>query len=304
MSIGRGIVMTQLGTRSFDSPDPRRLGDEAPERIASHYLTDARMRRRILVAEPAERSGLYARAWEEVLDRTQSSPPEAQEAEAARRAHQVTSQLKALAPYLNASSRVLEIGPGDGRLSVALCDRVKQVTAVDVRESLTRLPDLPSNLQLIVSDGGHAPVDAGSFDLAITDQLVEHLHPDDVGSLLDAVWTALRPGGLFIVLTPNRLLGPHDISRYYNHDEARGLHLHEFSFHELRTLLRGAGYIRVRPMVGGGRYWIRSSGALVSGVEATLEALPPTLRRRLVRAPAVRAALNSMLGVRALARKP
>ena len=296
--------MTQLGTRSFDRPDPRRLGDEAPERIASHYVTDARMRLRILDAEPAERSGLYARAWEHVLDRTQSSPPEAQEAEAARRAHHVASQIKALAPYLKPSSRVLEIGPGDGGLSVALCGRVRAVTAVDVREDLALRSDLPPNLELVVSDGGPTPVEAGSVDLAITDQLIEHLHPDDVESLLEAVWTALRPGGLFVVLTPNRLLGPHDISRYYNHDEARGLHLHEFSFAELRRLLRAAGYVRVRPMVGGGRHWIRSSGALVSGVEATLEALPAGLRRGLIRAPAVRAALNSMLGVRALAWKP
>ncbi len=295
--------MTQIGTRSFDSPDPRKLGDEAPERIAEHYLMEARMRRRILGAEPSERSGLYARAYEAIVGRTLSSPPEAQEAEALRRRRQVAGQIKALKPYLKASSRVLEIGPGDGQLSIALCDMAAAVTAVDVRDELAAQPDLPTNLELIVSDGAVPIVEPRAYDVAITDQLLEHLHPEDVEAVLEAVWAALRPGGLFVVLTPNRLLGPHDISRFYDHDEARGLHLHEFSFAELCSLLRTAGFARVGPVAGGGSHWIRSSTTLVKGMEATLGALPSSVRRGLVRAPAVRAALNSMLGVRALAWK-
>ena len=295
--------LTQRGAMSLEGPDPRRLGNEPADRIAEHYRTEARMRRRILTAAPAERSGLYARAYEAIIGRAETSPPEAQEAEAIRRRRQVAGQVKALSHYLKASSRVLEIGPGDGLLSMALCQRVAAVTAVDVRDGLSHVPDLPANLELVVSDVRAAPVEPRAYDLAITDQLLEHLHPEDVEGLLAGAWTALRPGGLLIVLTPNRLLGPHDISRFYDHDEPRGLHLHEFSFAELRTVLQLAGFVRVRPMMGGGRYWIRSSAALVGGVEATLEALPTALRRRLVRAPAVRAALNSMLGVRALAWK-
>jgi hypothetical protein len=59
------------------------------------------------------------------------------------------------------------------------------------------------------------------------------------------VGRALKPGGRYLVVTPNRLSGPHDISRAFD-DVARGFHLKEYTYGELSRALRQAGFRRVR----------------------------------------------------------
>ena len=68
------------------------------------------------------------------------------------------------------------------------------------------LADTTTNFELIISDGISIPVPAGSIDFAYSNQLMEHLHPDDAESQLENVFTALRPGGAYLCITPNRLL--------------------------------------------------------------------------------------------------
>jgi hypothetical protein len=75
--------------------------------------------------------------------------------------------------------------------------------------------------------------------------LMEHLHPDDAMEQLRSIADALRPGGRYICITPNRLTGPHDISAGFD-DEARGFHLREYTYRELACAFRRAGFRRVR----------------------------------------------------------
>jgi predicted SAM-dependent methyltransferase len=49
---------------------------------------------------------------------------------------------------------------------------------------------------------------------------MEHLHPDDAFEQLKQIYTALTPGGLYICTTPNRLTGPHDVSKYFDETAA------------------------------------------------------------------------------------
>ncbi len=51
--------------------------------------------------------------------------------------------------------------------------------------------------------------------------------------------------GAFICITPNRLAGPQDISRYFD-PVATGLHLKEYLIAELAKLFRDAGFTQVR----------------------------------------------------------
>jgi hypothetical protein len=54
-----------------------------------------------------------------------------------------------------------------------------------------------------------------------------------------------------VVVTPNRLLGPHDISRHFD-DVATGLHLREYSVTEAARLLRRAGFAHIVALAGVG----------------------------------------------------
>ena len=88
------------------------------------------------------------------------------------------------------------------------------------------------------------PVEPGSVDLAYSNQVMEHLHPEDALEQLANIHRALKPGGKYVCVTPNRLNGPHDISRYFE-KTAVGLHLKEYTFAELSGLMRESGFRHV-----------------------------------------------------------
>jgi SAM-dependent methyltransferase len=80
--------------------------------------------------------------------------------------------------------------------------------------------------------------------LAFSFSVVEHVHPEDVIQHLAEVHRVLKPGGIYYSVTPNRLLGPHDISRYFD-TVATGLHLKEYTIGELAKLYRDTGFQEV-----------------------------------------------------------
>ena len=73
---------------------------------------------------------------------------------------------------------------------------------------------------------------------------MEHLHPDDANDQLTNIVNALAPGGRYICITPNRLTGPHDVSKHFD-SEATGFHLKEYTNLELKKLFLSVGFSRV-----------------------------------------------------------
>jgi SAM-dependent methyltransferase len=156
----------------------------------------------------------------------------------------VEAQLKFLKPILTSTSVFLEIGPGDCSLSHEAAKFSKHVYAIDVSDEITKSLEHPENFSLILSDGCSIPVPRNSVDVAYSNQLMEHLHPDDAFEQIENIYKALAPNGLYICITPNRLSGPHDIS--YEFDEvATGFHLKEYTVSELRTVFADAGFLKI-----------------------------------------------------------
>ena len=86
-------------------------------------------------------------------------------------------------------------------------------------------------------------------------------------------------------MTPNRLYGPHDISRYFS-DRPLGFHLREYTHLELAAEMRRADYRRVLPIVGFGEVPARGGWGRVAAAERVLDSLPNRFRRWLLeRAP-------------------
>jgi SAM-dependent methyltransferase len=77
---------------------------------------------------------------------------------------------------------------------------------------------------------------------------MEHLHPEDAMEQLGNIYTALRPGGIYICVTPNRVSGPHDISMYFD-DVATGFHMKEYTVFELAEIFRKAGFSKVKRFI-------------------------------------------------------
>ncbi len=125
---------------------------------------------------------------------------------------------------------------------------------------------------------------AGSLDVVYSNDVVEHLHPEDALDQSAAICDALRPGGLYLCVSPNRLSGPHDISRHFA-DTPQGFHLCEYTAIELAELFRRAGFASVQMVltVRGRRLSPLLPSALARPVEETLDRLPRRMRRPLAR---------------------
>ena len=134
------------------------------------------------------------------------------------------------------------------------------------------------NIEVVISDGTSLPVQPGSVDVAYSVQLMEHLHPDDALLQLTNVVRAVRPGGVYICITPNRVSGPHDVSRGFD-KVATGFHLREYTGREIRKMFLSAGFTHIDFYAGGRGHYIRIPAALGLPAETAFERLPMVVRR-------------------------
>jgi SAM-dependent methyltransferase len=264
--------------------------------LREHYLIERELAERLRRAGREERRRLYPLVYDELYRRVPHHPMNRPSQQA--RARGVEHDLAFLSRFLRPSSVLMEIGAGDCALSCRAARAVRRVIAVDVSEEIMRTASPPGNLERVLSDGASIPVPAGSVDVAFSDQLMEHLHPDDAAEQLGNIHRSLAPGGVYACITPNRVYGPRDISGYFD-DVATGLHLREYTAAELAALFRAAGFARMRFYAGARGWYVRVPGPLVRGAERALAALPHAKRRRL----ADTAPMRALLGLRAAAVK-
>jgi SAM-dependent methyltransferase len=161
----------------------------------------------------------------------------------------VALQVALLEPFLTADTRFLEIGAGDCALALEMTGHAHHVTAVDASSEITAGTPTPDNFRLVLADGPPLPIDDGGVQLAYSCHFIEHLHPEDALDHALEMRRVLAAGGRYICVTPNRLLGPHDVSRHFD-EVATGLHLREYTFGDLARLLSRAGFRRVRALRG------------------------------------------------------
>jgi SAM-dependent methyltransferase len=267
------------------------------EQVLEHYQVEKELAARLRSASRDERrQGMYTSVYDELMRRVRHHPMLNSVRDPEQSAHLLAYQLNSLAPFIDANTVFLEIGAGECALSLALAPRVKQVYALDVCNELTSHVQPPQNFRLVISNGTSIPVPAGSVNVAYSNQLMEHLHPDDAAEQLREIFTALAPGGTYLCCTPNRFSGPHDISREFD-AEATGMHLHEYSVSELRRIFREAGF-RSSRIYFPSRHVLAPVGPFVA-LESTLALLPTRSRRSLASGKTLR----SVLGIRMVATK-
>ena len=124
------------------------------------------------------------------------------------------------------------------------------------------------------------PVPNGSVDIAYSNQLMEHLHPDDSKEQLKNIYDSIVPGGVYLCITPNRISGPHDISMYFD-EIATGMHLREYTIFELKEMFKTVGFSKVltyNKILG---KYVRTPIMLPILFEKLLLQMPTKLRRTL-----------------------
>jgi SAM-dependent methyltransferase len=103
-------------------------------------------------------------------------------------------------PRLPVSSRILELGCGDGKTVSSLVRKDYSVTAIDSSSpavSLCRhVCTDPDRLRLLVADGTQTPLKNESFDVVVASHITGHLPGSMRRNLAGEVFRLLVPGGM------------------------------------------------------------------------------------------------------------
>lgn len=257
------------------------------EQLRQHYNVERELADRLRRATKAERRTLYSEVYDELFKRVPLHPQHTNKADAARLAADVAEKMEIAAPFLSKDAVFLEVGPGDCEFAKTVAEKVARVLAIDVSDEITRKRELPANLQLVISDGSSIPVEPNSVNVAYSNQLMEHLHPDDALDQLRGLHAALKPGGVYICITPSRLTGPHDISCVFDR-EATGFHLKEYTVGDLAALFRQVGFTKIRIIFGGRGKFMLLPTWTATIFENLLDLLPHGLRKAIALKPPFR----------------
>lgn len=115
-----------------------------------------------------------------------------------------------------------------------------------------------------------------SIDCFYADNVFEHLLPDEFSQILHLLYCKIKKGGLIILIIPNRLIGPGDVSKYFKKrgEVAEGFHFMEMSYRDVLAKFKRIGiipkYFIWRDKEGGIKY-VNDKWGMLNGIKVAIE---------------------------------
>jgi SAM-dependent methyltransferase len=229
-----------------------RLADDCvitEEMVLKHWELERRLRRKLLESTPANRWDVFDTCYTELygtlswLSRSESA---------------ISDPLSVI--YENwlgiigsPPMRVYEVGSGGGQLIsyLASCRFYCRATEITRERGSILVPTHP-NLSWGISDGIHLDRFERRcfYDVVISNQVIEHLHPDDLLDHFRGAISILSDGGRCILSTPHVHAGPSDVSRVFRREVPMGMHLKEYTYTEIERYAKQAGFNDVYAVIG------------------------------------------------------
>ena len=154
----------------------------------------------------------------------------------------------ALAADICRGKDVLDIASGEGYGSNLLAQTSKRVTGVDISNDVieqAKAKYVRPNLAYIQGSVDAIPLDNSSIDMAVSFETLEH--HDKHEEMLSEIKRVLRPSGVLIISTPDKLFYS-DVPHYVNEFHVKELYLDDFRnlvqrfFRRHRLLSQGLAY--------------------------------------------------------------
>jgi 2-polyprenyl-3-methyl-5-hydroxy-6-metoxy-1,4-benzoquinol methylase len=167
---------------------------------------------------------------------------------------------------------MLDIGCGTGEYLKAAKDRGMRVTGIDVDQSLADHIQLTLGAKVVVGLFSDDTFPKESFDLIVLSHVIEHV-PEPV-KLLRSIYRALKPGGLFLMATPDfdafmeflhNIVGRLKFGRDTDHHLtpfSEPFHVVGFNRRSARHILKRTGFRSVYFKVHSGFEWASNRASL------------------------------------------
>lgn len=275
----------------------RQLSDDAKAIIRESFICEASWANRVLKSAPNshERSELMKMMYDDIhkwsprITKALGQKPYYSDPTPNQKA---AASIKRLLPK---GGRCLEVGCGGGSLTWGLALQGWDVCAIDLVEEIGWSTIEKQTMgrarfqvaDITITDGETLGSD---HDLIIMEECLEHIPPGDYEEVLSKAFTLLRRGGGIIIVIPNAIVGPSDISKYFvrRGGKALGEHFNERSVRNQARDLSLAGFAKIVSVPYGGlasgrRFgWNRFWYFKALGCEALFSFLPPQWRWRRV----------------------
>lgn len=277
----------------MDKTIPESWGLGLPE-LEKIYRVEIEQADKLRRAAASQRKALYSSVYQEYFQKLPFHPQLTIKQNPTAKQSRVDYQLRQILPFIKGKQRFMEIGAGDCSLSIAASNYCKEIVALEVSKEVAENSNLPENVKLILFDGFNIPLENNSVDVAYSNQLMEHLHPDDAAQQLKSIYSVLRKGGAYICVTPNRISGPHDISRFFT-DKPVGFHLREYSACDLRELFMSVGFSNVIAYTILKGRKVEMPFFLVKVIEQMAERMPEKAKERFLNFRPVQIIFNAVI---------
>ncbi len=286
-------------------PDYRKIatiyGDRrSGERIIAHYELERRLAEKMRQSNRNEREqGLYNQLYDALLSGLHDHPRKKRVSLAEANKY-INRQVRMIKNHIRPDDVFIEIGGGDCKVALSVAPMVKRSIVLEVTDELAPQDPGVDNFEFVKTSGVHIPLPDESVSFVYSNQLMEHLHPQDALEQLNEVFRVLKPGGRYLCRTPNRLTGPHDVSKYFD-DEPTGMHIREYTYRELNQLFTQAGFRGGRIVLAPRAMHLATvPHFLILPFEAMVERIPRKLHTAICRSAIIRA----LMGITMIANKP